>query len=622
MHAGNNSAWNWIWPYMGATPVTQGLDLEMFDRSDYPYSETFVREAVQNSLDARLNRSKPVRIHFTFHEKPREQCEAFLSEVISFREKAGLETPTEWTEGHIKWLAVEDFHSKGLSGSLTERTSDFWNYWLNFGISNKDGSGRGGRGVGRITFLIASRLWSVIGYTRRSEDGQSAVCGMSALRAQQEGDGFRSTHAYLASAQKDPIYALYDSEDFINQARNAFCFSGYDGEFASGLALAIPYPNDKLTQDGILAAAIENFAPAVMSGDLVLNVDGRILDESSITEIAEDVSENFNDVAIQKDVTRYLHLIKCAGKQPTLEITWPEQRSELDVLREEEVVKSIRERLDDRQDVVLSVNMLLEQNGEQEVVKLRAAIATTPSEKKPIDRLFRDGMSLPDVRTKNDPGQIDLVLLVEDPLLVTYLNFCEGKAHLDLLENEEVKQKLRKEGFSGGITVKRTVKNFSGDMRRLLSPDISEPVADVFLKFFSIPEEESPGKPRPPRPGPDDGPDDPDLPPSSTSPFLVDRLPEGFHIRANPEYEEENWPINLTATLAYADGSRRPSWDKYDFRLEKLSVSHKGCKIKTKKDNKLRACDCGPDCSIEVIGFDTKRELDTSIRWDRDAQKD
>ena len=77
------------------------------------------------------------------------------------------------------WLLVEDFNSRGLSGNLGSRTSDFWNfnYWLNFGLSNKDGSGRGGRGIGRVTFLIASRLQSVIRYTRRADDGVSAICG-------------------------------------------------------------------------------------------------------------------------------------------------------------------------------------------------------------------------------------------------------------------------------------------------------------------------------------------------------------------------------------------------------------------------------------------------------------
>ena len=62
------STWSWIWPSVGPTPINQGLDSEMFDRVDYPYSETFVREAIQNSLDARLNPAEPVTIRFMFHE--------------------------------------------------------------------------------------------------------------------------------------------------------------------------------------------------------------------------------------------------------------------------------------------------------------------------------------------------------------------------------------------------------------------------------------------------------------------------------------------------------------------------------------------------------------------------
>ncbi len=30
-------SWSWIWPNVGATPINQGLDSEMFDRSDFPY---------------------------------------------------------------------------------------------------------------------------------------------------------------------------------------------------------------------------------------------------------------------------------------------------------------------------------------------------------------------------------------------------------------------------------------------------------------------------------------------------------------------------------------------------------------------------------------------------------
>ena len=111
---------------------------------------------------------------------------------------------------------------------------------------------------------------------------------------------------------------------FHSQTRDAFCFTGYDGEFTSGLALAIPYPHKELKQDKILAAAIENFAPAIMSDTLVLNVDNKELSALSITEIAEDVSMEFNDEAIRTDSKRYLHLINCASKEHVpVKIKWP-----------------------------------------------------------------------------------------------------------------------------------------------------------------------------------------------------------------------------------------------------------------------------------------------------------
>jgi len=120
-------SWSWIWPNVGATPINQGLDSEMFDRSDFPYYETFVREAIQNSLDARLDPSKPVCVNFTFHSDGIGPRRAFLEQVIAHRKRAGLDIPPEWDNGNVRWLLVEDFNSKGLTGDLASRTSDFWN---------------------------------------------------------------------------------------------------------------------------------------------------------------------------------------------------------------------------------------------------------------------------------------------------------------------------------------------------------------------------------------------------------------------------------------------------------------------------------------------------------------
>ncbi|MCY3752935.1 MAG: hypothetical protein OXG99_02455, partial [Alphaproteobacteria bacterium] len=326
--------WCWIWPTVGATPVHQSLDSEMFDRSDFPYSETFVREAIQNSLDANLP-GRPVAMSFTFFDDASERQMRFLQPVINFRREAGLEVPGDWERGRVRWIVVEDSDSTGLKGDLTKRTSDFWNYWLNFGVSNKTGPGRGGRGIGRVTFLIASQIQSVIGYTRRQQDWQQAVCGMTVLPPLVNEDEPRATHAYLAEKEAGSVWRLHDADHIAEDARRAFNFPNYEQQRSSGLALAIPYPHPELEPDGILAAAIENFAPAFMSDDMVLRVNDEHLDRESIDEIANRVSGHMRDPAIRDDPARFLNLIRRALQEVPTETIYVDgaKRDELKRIR-------------------------------------------------------------------------------------------------------------------------------------------------------------------------------------------------------------------------------------------------------------------------------------------------
>jgi len=613
MSVRSSRSWNWIWPSVGPTPIHQGLDSEMFDRTDYPYSETFVREAIQNSLDARLELCKPVQVNFTFRSDCVGSLQAYLEQAMEHRRKAELKIPPEWSDGHIRWLLVEDFNSKGLSGSLTNRTSDFWNYWLNFGLSNKDGSGWGGRGIGRVTFLIASRLQMVIGYTRRITDGSRAICGMTVLRALQDRNDLKSTHAYLAQWESGTIYQLHNSSEFEYGVRAAFGFTGYDGEYISGLGLAILYPHEELKTAGILAAAVENFAPAIMNGSLVLNVDGRVLDASTIEEVAFDVDESLNDDAIKGNVSRYLTLVRRARDETsphtiTLSKT---NRGEFEQLRQTADISALQKKLGDGHDVVLEIVFPLKRNAITENVALRAAIGSTASGKRPIDRLFREGMSLPDVRAKS-PGGLDLILLVEKGELATYLNFCEGKAHLDLLESKEVRQKLKDHGFDSTTSVKRLIKNLPSDLRLLLIPDVTAPDSHVFDTYFSKPSQK-PGKGK--RPDKSGG-QFVDPPPSRPQVLRIEPLDDGLRIKARHDFTD--WPVNVALTLAYADGTRHPSWSPFDFRLEDLDIDHTDCKLSTDK-NKVKARSCGPNTEIKITGFDTNRELDTNIRAWKDA---
>jgi hypothetical protein len=610
------SKWTWIWPYVGATPISEGLDSEMFDRTDYPYSDTFVREAIQNSLDARLGTSKAVTISFRFHEGIVGQRQAFLEDVISFRNRAGLSVPDAWKQHKVSWITIEDFNAKGLGGSLTDRMSDFWNYWLNFGVSNKDGSGRGGRGIGRVTFLIASQIRTVLGLTRRHSDSKIVASGMSILKALPDGSRLHSTHAYLAKAENASIYDLYDAPEFSSALRTAFEFEGYsDTKSETGLGLAIPYPHEELQPEGVLASAIEHFAPAILTGTLVVRVNNTTLDAGTIESVAHSVATSIRTDAIRSDVGRYINLIRAGLGDPKHSLTVEDFKNGLAQLKETPLVKTLQTSATQNEIIALQVNMPLERHGKKASVSLRAVICRTPGGQLPIDRLFREGMSLPDVKAKN-PGEFDLIVLVDDSALATYLNFCEGKAHLDLLESKEIKSKLEEKGYSDGYRIRRFVKRLPVDLRNLLTPDITDPDSSVFDDFFAV-DDDKPGN----RPGIGRGvidPPPPPPPPPTPKPpvLLIETLSDGFRAIANPSYTA--WPVNISISMAYADGSRNPDWSEYDFSPSDLEYSGSGCDLSLNR-NSLKALGCGPNTRIQVTGFDAQRELDTKIRIWKDA---
>ena len=597
---------NWIWPDSGPVPISQDRHSEMFDRIDYPYSETFVREAIQNSLDARLDQTRPVQMNFNFFEDQLGQRKNFLDDIITFRKKAELSIPKKWEYGKINWLVVEDFNTKGLAGDLKLRTSDFWNYWLNFGLSNKDGTGRGGRGIGRVTFLLASSIQSVIGFTRRVDDNITAVCGMSVLKACTHGPKFKSTHAYLAASENDNIYNLYHSDEFFNLTQKSFGFTGFDDEYGSGFGLAILYPYEELNRNGILAAAIENFAPAIMKNSLVITVDDCELNSITIEEVALEVKDQLNNKAIKADVSRYLDYMKNALKKNTsIKIKLRNaNKSEFEKLQNENSFAALQEKINNGEKINLEISFPLKRYDRTRIVSLKAVIGSTPSGHPSIDRLFREGMSLPDVKTSN-PSELDLVLLVDKGELATYLNFCEGKAHLDLQASKEVKQKLISQGFGDNpATVRRLIKALQVELRNLMTPNPDEPDTTVFKGYFSIPtknKQEKGGKIDPnPRP---------DLKPK-TKAFFIKQISSGFRVMANTDFED--WPVDIKVRLAYADGTRFPSWSNFDFELNKLIIEYKDCDFSSEK-NFIVGKNCGPETIIEITGFDTNRELDVQL---------
>ena len=192
--------------------------------------------------------------------------------------------------------------------------------------------------------------------------------------------------------------------------------------------------------------------------------------------------------------------------KPDYEITVPESAKTLEYLQHRATGSKIDDHLQSKGPCVLDLTLLVKQGGIKNAAKLRAIVANSPEGTLPFDRLFREGMCLPMVRSK-DPRDYDLLFFVDQSILATYLNLCEGKAHLDLSTSKEITQKLQRHGFDPPINnVKYLVKGLSRDLRQLLYGDSSQPDLRVFETLFAVPkplptkekgEERSAGSARP-----------------------------------------------------------------------------------------------------------------------------
>src|SRR5690606_39054605 len=132
--------------------------------------------------------------------------------------------------------------------------------------------------------------------------------------------------------------------------------------------------------------------------------------------------------------------------------------------------------------------------------------------------------------------------------------------------------KLIASGYTGRsvYTTMRFVRSLPAELRLLLTPGTEGPDASVFDAFFSIPSDE-PGKSTGTGKRDNDRPPPPP-PPPKVRVFNIVPLDDGLAVKANPEFDD--WPVNVSVRVAYADGSRRPSWSPFDFRLESMRLTH------------------------------------------------
>jgi hypothetical protein len=272
------------------------------------FTRYLARELIQNSLDARLDPSKPVHVKFEVLTLDRKEipgmdylqstfkaCADYWKEdekARSFFESAAKLA----SKPQLAALRVGDFNTTGVSGTDSDRKNN-WYHLIRCAGSSSKWSGEGGSfGIGKNAPFAASRLRTVL-YSTLNSEGEHAFQGVSTLVSHKLTRGVTAQPTgFLGGRQGESIRVSQQIPPRFRRAER-----GLD-------IVALGYPASDSWQNDLVYSVLDNFWPAIDFGDLVVTVGSQEIHRSNLPNLLESFSG-------QEDFTA--HLFYQAFKSPT-----------------------------------------------------------------------------------------------------------------------------------------------------------------------------------------------------------------------------------------------------------------------------------------------------------------
>ncbi len=287
---------NWIFPSNNGGEV-DGFNNASIDTFNGTKLFSVVRETIQNSMDARLDKDKPVRVSFMLSEI--EKIAAIgINELVPYLEMARETARSQQSDSHssvrffdqaaqsinrakkIPVFTISDFNTCGLEGDYDDTDPNFkGDKWYALikgsGLSQKSTAGAlGSFGHGSKAPFAASSLRTVFYYSQISKNGkqEERFQGKSILQSMRAGKGVMTQGTgYFSNSDKcDPIL---DSKipQWIKKLRES---SGT----GTGTSIVVPFPDLAVAIDifwrDMQISIIHNFYLAIKNKNLEVDFNG------------------------------------------------------------------------------------------------------------------------------------------------------------------------------------------------------------------------------------------------------------------------------------------------------------------------------------------------------------
>ena len=579
---------------------------EFFKAQDL--ADALVREAIQNSLDARRGRST-VRVRFRLangeHALARETAVPYLN---------GLEPHVELPAfAAMPFLVVEDSGTRGLVGDPGEdpeldqsrgERNDFYYFWRNVGRSGKGELDRGRWGLGKAVFSVSSRIHTMFGLTRRADDGRVLLLGQAVLKTHVI-DGRRfAPYGFLANSGRDDFpHAIEGGERFIADF-------GLERD-EPGLSIVIPFHrHEDLEFEAIVASGIRQYFYPITRGDLIVTVEengrsetitGRTIDrEASDANLAKLCALARWSMALPE-----WEWITVAEPPATGAPKWRDDAlpaAQLDILRT---------RFEQGDRLAFRVRVPVRRKRSRAAIShFDVVLEKDETLKRGEHHFIRRGITIPEVRAPRE-RPVRALLIADDEAISTFLGDAENPAHSDWSERNDKVKGL----YENGPSTLRYVKNAIAQLASALSTPPAGRAPDLLADIFSvaIPEDEEWEAPSGRKGDIDRG--DSERPGAPSNPrqnaMRITPIAGGFTIQGTGT--DGNAGVRCTAEVAYRTRSGDPfrKYSPYDFAIGRGGVTLKsdGAEVGAARENRIEFQPLRSDFQLTVTGFDRRRDL-------------
>ena len=300
---------NWFSPVRDTRDTVKRAPLEKqnFRADNVDNTENFVRELIQNALDANDKSSpKPVSVEIkTIFIK--DENKTLYNNIFSKTIRGFLEDSKDIKKSYkhsYKALIISDFGTTGLDGDIydsgEDATEEKGSNWLKYFHSVGKGSGTskvyglGSANQGKVAIWALSRVWCILGMSKIS-GGATRFQGKCLLSDNvnlsnttfRECDAFYRKHDYEFNLDEEEISIFNDIFQIKKREK-----------FELGTDFILLEAHD-FEEERVLHSIIQNWSIPIFEGKLEIDINGFFINKFNIENIIQDNHKNLKNISLE-----------------------------------------------------------------------------------------------------------------------------------------------------------------------------------------------------------------------------------------------------------------------------------------------------------------------------------